>query len=376
MAWNQPGGQNNNPWGGRRPANGGGGPNLDERVKDWQRKFESLFRPGGKGEGGALFITVLLLILALWLFSGFFQIKAAERGVVQRFGKVIMPVRTEGWGWRLPWPIDTVTKVDVANVRSSSFKPRVLTADVNLVDVHFAVQYRYADPINLLFAVTDPEGTLREVSESAIRQVIGQSLLDDVLVGKTRPNITKRTKELIQATLDRYGTGIVVSTVNLTDVQVPEPVIPSQRDANKALADQERFVKEAQAYANGIQPVAEGAGARLTQDAQAYAAQVVALAEGQSSRFSQLAAAYDLAPEITRKRLYLDTMESVLGRANKVIVDGGKGGNGNMLYLPLDKLLERARSQQNSDSQDQQPSVRVSPEPDSANLDGRSRGER
>ena len=376
MAWNQPGGQNNNPWGGRRPANGGGGPNLDERVKDWQRKFESLFRPGGKGEGGALFITVLLLILALWLFSGFFQIKAAERGVVQRFGKVIMPVRTEGWGWRLPWPIDTVTKVDVANVRSSSFKPRVLTADVSLVDVHFAVQYRYADPINLLFAVTDPEGTLREVSESAIRQVIGQSLLDDVLVGKTRPNITKRTKELIQATLDRYGTGIVVSTVNLTDVQVPEPVIPSQRDANKALADQERFVKEAQAYANGIQPVAEGAAARLTQDAQAYAAQVVALAEGQGSRFSQLAAAYDLAPEVTRKRLYLDTMESVLSRSNKVIVDQGKGGSGNMLYLPLDKLLERARAQQNSDSQDQQSSVRVSPEPDSTNLDGRTRGER
>ncbi len=141
MAWNQPGGQNNNPWGNRRPNNGGGGSNLDERVKDWQRKFESLFRPGGKGEGGALFITVLLLILTLWLFSGFFQVKAAERGVIQRFGKVILPVRTEGWGWRLPWPIDTVTKVNVAKVNSKDFKPRVLTADVNLVDVRFAVQY-------------------------------------------------------------------------------------------------------------------------------------------------------------------------------------------------------------------------------------------
>jgi membrane protease subunit HflK len=374
MAWNQPGGQNNNPWG-RRPANGGGGgPNLDDRVKDWQRKFESLFRPGGKGEGGALFITVLFLILALWLFSGFFQIKAAERGVVQRFGKVILPVRAEGWGWRLPWPIDTVRKVNVANVNSSDFKSRVLTADVNLVDVRFAVQFRNADPVKVLFAVTDPEATLREVSESAIRQVVGQSVLDDVLVGATRPNITKRTKELIQATLDRYGTGIVVSTVNLTDVQVPEAVIPSQRDANKALADQERFVKEAQAYANQILPVAEGAAARLEQDAQAYSAQVVALAEGQASRFNQLSAAYEQAPEVTRKRLYLDTVESVMSRANKVIVDDGKGGSGNnMIYLPLDKLLERARAH-DSDSSDS--SVRVSPESETVTVDGRARGER
>jgi membrane protease subunit HflK len=373
MAWNQPGGQNNNPWG-RRPANGGG-PNLDERVRDWQRKFESLFRPGGKGEGGALFITVLLLILSVWLFSGFFQVKAAERGVIQRFGKVVLPVRTEGWGWRLPWPIDTVTKVNVANIQSSDFKSRVLTADVNLVDVRFAVQYRFADPIKVLFAVTDPTETLREVSESAIRQVVGQSVLDDVLVGKTRPNITKRTKDLIQSTLDRYGTGIIVSTVNLTDVQVPEAVIPSQRDANKALADQERFVKEAQAYANGILPVAEGAAARLNQDAQAYSAQVVALAEGQASRFSALAAAYDDSPEVTRKRLYLDTVENVMSRANKVIVDdGGKGGNGNMIYLPLDKLLERARSRETPDPAVDQ--VRASPEIDAANVDGRARGER
>ena len=375
MAWNQPGGQNNNPWGNRRPNNGGGGSNLDERVKDWQRKFESLFRPGGKGEGGALFITVLLLILTLWLFSGFFQVKAAERGVIQRFGKVILPVRTEGWGWRLPWPIDTVTKVNVAKINSKDFKPRVLTADVNLVDVRFAVQYRYADPIKVLFAVTDPDGTLQEVSESAIRQVIGQSVLDDVLVGKTRPNITKRTKELIQDTLDRYGTGIVISTVNLTDVQVPEAVIPSQRDANKALADQERFMKEAQAYANGILPVAEGAAARLEQDAQAYSAQVVALAEGQAARFSQLAAAYEAAPDVTRRRLYLDTVENVLGRANKVIVDdGGRGGNGNMFYLPLDKLLERTRAHESSESQE--PTVRVSPEPESVTVEGRARGER
>src|SRR6185503_6978561 len=171
MAWNQPGGQNNNPWGSRRPNNGGGGgPNLDERMKDWQRRFESLFRPGDKGEGGALFITVLLLILALWLASGFFQVKAAERGVIQRFGKLVLPLRQEGWGWRWPWPIETVTKVDVENVHSSDFKSRVLTSDINLVDLRFAVQYRYADPIKKLFKVSDPESTLREVSEASIRE--------------------------------------------------------------------------------------------------------------------------------------------------------------------------------------------------------------
>jgi membrane protease subunit HflK len=201
-------------------------------------------------------------------------------------------------------------------------------------------------------------------------------VLDDVLVGKTRPNITRRTKELIQATLDRYDTGILVSTVNLVDVQVPDPVIPSQRDMNKALADQERFVKEAEAYANQILPVAEGAAARLQQDAQAYSAQVVALATGQASRFSQLAAAYELAPEVTRKRLYLDTVENVMSRANKVIVDE-KGGSGNMIYLPLDKLIERSRSNNtSSDGSSSEPSVRVSPEPESVTVDGRARGDR
>jgi membrane protease subunit HflK len=374
MAWNQPGGGNKQPWG-RRP-NGGGGSNLDERVKDWQRRFESLFRPGGAkgGEGGSLIVTVLLLILALWLASGFFQVKAAERGVIQRFGKLVLPLRTEGWGWRWPWPIETVTKVNVQNVNSSDFKSRVLTSDINLVDLRFAVQYRYADPVKKLFKVADPEATLREVSEASIREVIGRSKLDDVLIGATRPQITARTKELIQETLEQYDTGIVVSTVNLTDVQVPEAVIPSQRDANKALADQERFIKEAQAYANGILPVAEGAAARLEQDALAYRAQVVAQAQGQTSRFSQLLEAYQAAPDVTRRRLYIETVEGVMSRAHKVVVDKGNA-NGNMFYLPLDKLMERSNTRDTS-SDNNEPAVRVSPEPESVTVDGRTRGER
>jgi modulator of FtsH protease HflK len=372
MAWNQPGGQNN-PWG-RRP--GQGGPDLDEKVKGWQRRLESLLRPGTQGTdgGGSLLLTVALVAFALWLASGFFQVKAAERGIIMRFGKLV-DVRAEGWGWRWPWPIETITKVNVANVDSSEYRSRVLTADVNLVDMRFAVQYRYADPIKVLFRVREPKATLGEVSESAIREVVGQSRLNDVLVGETRPKVTQRTKELIQRTLDFYNTGIEVTTVNLTDVQVPEAVIPSQRDANKALADQERLEKEAQAYVNGILPAAEGEATKLKQEAEAYRAEVVALAHGQASRFGQLAEAYSRAPEVTRQRLYLDTMENVLSRANKVVVDSSAGGNGNVFYLPLDKLLEQSRASADAAAQDAA-KFTLQAEPESVTVEGRTRGER
>jgi membrane protease subunit HflK len=383
MAWNQPGGQNN-PWG-RRPGQGGqGGPDLDERVKNWQRRLESLLRPGGRGgEGGSLLLIVGLVALALWLASGFFQIKAAERGVILRFGKLV-DVRSQGAGWRWPWPIETLTKVNVASVNSSEYKSRVLTSDVNLVDLRFAVQYQLSDPIKALFRVRDPEATLSEVSEMAIREIVGRSELDEVLVGATRPEITRRTKELIQHTLDYYNTGITITTVNLTDVQVPEPVISSQRDANKALADQERFVKESQAYANSIIPVAQGAAARMQQDGEAYKSQVTAIAEGQASRFSQLEQAYSQSPEVTRRRLYMDTIENVLARAHKVVVDSkaGGGSGGNMFYLPLDKLLDRANSRDagttgvvTGTSADQSQDA-ANKEPDSVTVEARGRGDR
>ena len=375
MAWNQPGGGQNNPWG-RRP--GQGGPDLDERVKSWQRKLESLLRPGGKGgEGGSLLALIALVVAALWLASGFFQIKSAERGVILRFGKLV-DVRQEGWGWRWPWPIETVTKVNVANINSTDYKQRVLTSDVNLVDLHFSVQYQYTDPKKKLFEVYDPDATLSEVSEAAIREVVGRSKLDDVLVGGTRPEITRRTKELIQKTLSYYNTGITVTTVNLVDVQVPDAVIPSQRDANKALADQERYIKEAQAQANSIIPVAQGAAARMQQDAQAYKAQVIAIAEGQASRFTELLAAYEQAPEVTRKRLYMDTIENLLARAHKVVIDQkvGSGAGGNMFYLPLDKLLDKAASRGEPEQPSENSANGGSKEPDSVTVEARGRGER
>jgi membrane protease subunit HflK len=382
MAWNQPG--QNNPWG-RRPGQGGG-PDLDERVKSWQRRLESLFRPGGGrgNESRSLFILLAVVALAVFILSGFFQIKAAEQGVILRFGKLV-DIRPQGWGWRWPW-VETVIKVNVAKVNSSEYKSRVLTSDVNLVDLRFAVQYQLSDPKKYLFAVKEPEATLSEVSEMAIREVVGRSELDNVLVGKTRPEITRRAKELIQLTLDNYNTGITITTVNLTDVQVPEAVIPSQRDANKALADQERFVKESQAYANSIIPVAQGAAARMQQDAEAYKSQVTAIAEGKTSRFLQLEQAYSQAPEVTRRRLYMDTVESVLSRAHKVLIDGKAGGaGGNMFYLPLDKLLEKANARPEGElspsattgtSRDDGTTSMQNKEPDSVTVEARGRGDR
>jgi len=183
-------------------------------VKSWQRRFESLFRPGGGrgNESRSLFILLAVVALAVFILSGFFQIKAAEQGVILRFGKLV-DIRQQGWGWRWPW-VETVIKVPVASVKSSGYKSRVLTSEINLVDLRFAVQYQLSDPKKVLFAVKDPEATLSEVSEMAIREVVGRSELDNVLVGKTRPDITRRTKELIQRTLDSYNTGITITKAN------------------------------------------------------------------------------------------------------------------------------------------------------------------
>src|SRR5258708_17385788 len=272
MAWNQPNGPKN-PWG-RRP--GSGGADLDERLKGWQRRLESLLRGGGRGgESGSLALIGLLAALLIWGYVGLYQVGQAERGVIQRFGRLVA-VRHAGWGWRFPW-FERITMVNVASVNSSDFKSRVLTSDVNLVDLHFAVQYQFSDPVKKLFRVRDPETTLSEVSESAIREIVGRSTLDELLVGSTRPEVTRPTKERIPHTLDYYTSGITVTTVNLEDVQVPDAVIPSQRDANKAQADKERFILESEAYANGIVPVAQGAALRIQHHAPPYNPQLTAL---------------------------------------------------------------------------------------------------
>jgi modulator of FtsH protease HflK len=347
MAWNEPGKRDDSPWG-KKPGQGGGDNGLDAALKNFQRRLDAMLGGGGgsggepsSGESGSSGFGWYIAggLLLLWLASGFFQVEASDRGVIQRFGK-FTEVREPGWGYALPWPIETVTKVNVSRVNSVDYRSRMLTADVNLVDIRSGVQYQFSDPVKLLFQVRDPEATLRAISESAIREIIGQANLDQVL-GVARQQITLATRDLIQRTLDSYNSGIRVTSVNLTDVQVPEPVIAAQRDANKAIEDRDRFSKEAQAYANDILPRAEGNAQRMLQDAEAFKAQVVAQAEGDVSRFNSVYSVYAKAPEVTRQRMYIETIEQLMQQTNKVVVDS-RDGQGNLIYVPLDKLGGRA----------------------------------
>lgn len=376
MPWNEPGGGNRNPWE-RRPGQGGGS-ELDEIVRNWQRRLASIFgggRSGGRpasGPGGLNWGAIALLLAAFWGATGFYMVDAAERAVVLRFGRYATTTE-QGLHWHWPWPIERVTKVNVAKNDSIDDKTRMLTADENLVDITIAVQFIRADPLKLLFNVRDPESTLRDVSESAIREAIGQSTLDFVL-GAGRQEITERTKNLIQKVLDGYQTGIQIVSVNLTGVNVPDQVAPSQKDAIKAREDRDRFSQEAQAYTNDVVPRAKGSASRQLQDAQAYRARVVAEAEGDTARFSQLLTAYQKSPDVTRQRLYLETVETVLGRSRKVFLD--TKGSGNVLYLPIDKLLEKSSG--SSDAALLAPGMaRPSDQPtETITVDPRARGDR
>ncbi len=380
MAWNEPGNRGENPWSKKRPAPKSGGDTNP--FGDWLEKLRSTLggggpggaSPGGGGEAAgspaAFGLMLAGVLVLLWLASGMFQINASEKGGVQRFGR-FTEVRNEGWGWAFPWPIETVTKVNVSQVNSVEYKSRVLTADVNLVEIRSAIQYLNADPVKVLFQVRDVEATLREVSESAIREVVGQASLDDVL-GSARQRITDSTKERIQRTLDGYNSGLRIASVNLTDVQVPEAVVAAQRDANKAIEDRERYSKEALAYTPDIVPKAEGAAQRMTQDAEAYKSQVVALAEGDVARFNSVYSAYAQAPEVTRQRMYIETIEQIMQQSKKVILDTPKGQAGNMIYLPLDKLLEKQAARQQATP----PPAAPAEDLPTVTIDGRSRGVR
>lgn len=376
MAWNQPGG-GKSPWG-RRP--GQGATDLEEKVKSWQRKLESMLRaahPGSEG-GRSLALTVALIAVALWLGSGFFQVGTADRGVIERFGRLV-EVRGPGWGWRWPWPIETITKVNVMNVASDEYTPTVLTSDLSLVDLRLDVQYRLADPLKVLFGVRNPVETLREASLTAIREIVGERTLQSVLAGGTRPQITDRARTLIQQTLDRYGTGIEVTSVDLAGVDVPDAVAPAQQDANKAVADEQQAIDAAKAYASGVVPAAKGEAAKIMQDAEGYKDRVVALAQGKAALFTQLDAAYKRAPQVTRERLYLETMEDVFGRANKIVIASKAATGGSILYLPLDKLLESDTSGEEGPpppDNDSSSSSQSDNDVETVTVESRSRGER
>jgi len=365
MAWNQPGSSNNNPWG-KKPAAGG---DLDQAFKEWQKRIESLFGGGGGGSSMPLMI-IASIIVAGWMLTGFYQVKSAERGVVQRFGRHVETVG-DGLGWRLPWPIETVTKVNVEERLTTSSTPRVLTAESTMVELNLAMQYRIKDAEDYLFRVQDPKSTLGEVGESAIREVVGRNNQQAIL-SDNRVRIVQDTLDIMQRTLDQYGTGLEVVNVNIIGAQVPEAVQAAQSDSVKASADRERMVKEAQAYSNNILPVAEGNAARYVQDAEAFKSQVVSMATGDASRFSQLALAYEKAPAVTAYEIIAGDWSSDVCSSDLVALHE-LVGNGNMIYLPLDKLMER-----NRDSDGNTVTVRppVNVDGDSAGADARQRVER
>jgi modulator of FtsH protease HflK len=372
MAWNQPnGGKNENPWG-RRP--GQGGSDLDARLKGWQRKIESMFRGGGSPGGWRLAAASLGIVLLLWLTTCYYTVGQAERGVVQRFGALVS-VASSGPHLHWPWPIETVTKVNVEAVRVSDFKARFLTSDVDLVEVNAVVRYQFTDPVKKLFSVSEPEQTLSEVSQAAMRDIIGGSTLKEVLAGGAAPELARRARELIQRTLDSYDSGITVTEARVQSVVLPEAVVPARNDLTKAQDDAQRVIGDAEVYARSILPLAQGTAARTQQDAQAYKAQVVAIAQGHAARYTELEAAYAQAPEVTRRRMYMDTIEAVLSRAHKVLIDGKSGGN--LVYLPIDKLLERSNAPASTEQASSGAAVSDTKEPqEQVTVEARARGQR
>lgn len=365
MSWNEPGGDKKDPWSGRGDQKGP--PDLDEAIRSLQEKLSNIFGSGKSGGGGGSpgvfssgnamknmgFIAVAVLVL--WMLSGFYIIDEGVQGVETQFGKYTRTTDS-GLNWHLPAPIETVEKINVQQQRyievgyrsggngqaqGSVSVPKealMLTKDENYIDVQLAVQYQVKDAKALLFNIADPEATLKQVTESALRGVIGGSIMDFVLT-EGRSEVVAQAKKEIQEVMDAYNAGIQITSVNLQDAQPPEQVQNAFEDAIKAREDQQRFINEAEAYANDVVPKARGAAARKMQEAEGYKEQVIAQAEGETNRFSKLVAEYKKAPEVTRKRLYLEAMETVMSESNAIMIDV-KGGN-NMMYLPLDKMIQQ-----------------------------------
>ncbi len=335
MAWNEPG--NNKK---RDPWQDGEQPDLEETVKQLKERFGRLFTGGGGSGIGLILLVVLGLVVLVGLFDSFKQINESTRGVVLRFGKVH---RIMGAGLNLKWPrpIEEVLVVETAQVKSySAQRVRILTSDENLLDIDFNVQFRAADPEKWLFGVRKPEETIESASESAVRQVVGANTMNEILSEERTAMAASATKEL-QLLLNRYNTGIVVTGLNFQNLRPPEKVQAAFDDAIAAREDNQRYKNQAEAYASKIVPEARGRAARIRTEAEGAKQAAIAKATGDAKRFELLLAQYQKAPVVTRKRLLLETMQDVLSKNPKVMVDV-KEGNNSMMYLPLDKLLQNA----------------------------------
>ncbi len=348
--------------------NNEGPPDLDEILRKLQQKIASLLGFRGRGNGappsggggsgmstavGGGVVFIVLLIIAVWLASGFYIVDEGRRGVVLRLGKYL-ETTMPGPRWHIPYPIETVEVVNVSQVRTVEVGYRgnpknkqpqealMLTDDENIVDVQFAVQYTLKSPEEYLFYNRNPDDNVLQAAETAIREVVGKSKMDFVL-SQGRSEVAARVKVLMQQILDRYKTGINITTVNLQGVGAPEQVQAAFEDVVRAGQDRERFKNEGQAYANDVVPKARGVAARLIEEANGYRQSVISTAQGDASRFRQILSEYEKAPGVTRERMYLDTMQQILSATSKVIVDQKNGQN--LLYLPIDRIMGLAGQQ-------------------------------
>lgn len=354
MAWNEPGnkGNGNDPWGGG--GRGGGDqkpPDLDEVIKSVSRKLNSLFGSGKSGgssgssgssgglSSGLLGGAIVVLVL-MWAATGFYSVDESERGVVMRFGKLRQEVVMPGLHWNPPL-IDNVQKVNVSRVNTRSYTRDMLTTDENIVNVSMELQYIIEDPVKFTIVVRDPEVSLDHAAESAIRHVVGGTTMDRVLT-QGRADVAAEVRERLQRYMNSYDSGILVTQVNMRNAQPPDAVQDAFDDVIKAREDEQRVQNEALAYANRVVPIARGEAQRIIEQANAYRDQVVAKAQGDAARFEQLLTEYEKAPQVTRERLYIDAMQSVMTNSSKVMIDVESGNN--MFYVPLDKIIEQGNA--------------------------------
>ncbi len=347
MGWNEPpdGNKGKDPWG-NRGNNDDGPPDLNEILNKMQKGFGGIFGSGPKriDNNNSMFPFFMgLILLAAWLaFDMTYLIDQQERGAVLRFGKHVETLEP-GLSFRLPRPIEKVIVANVGRVQRMTHRATMLTQDENIVDLEIAVKWKIKeDPSEFLFNVNMPIATLKQVTESVVREVVGKSKLDYVLTDG-RSEIAQQQRELIASVLDeQYHVGIHIESVEMLSVKPPEQVKAAFDDAIKAREDEQRYVNEAKAYQNEVIPVARGGAARLREESSGYKARVISKAEGEASRFEQLLAEYQRAPEVTRERLYIDAIESVFNKSNKVFIDNDNGNS--LMYLPIDKLIERRQN--------------------------------
>ena len=355
MAWNEPGsnGNDNDPWGGGRRGGDQGPPDIDQVINNLTKKFNGLFggsRGGGssagggsssprRGVSGGLVSGLVVAVVVIWGFMGFYIVDEAERGVVLRFGKVLDDTVQPGLHWNPPI-VDEVNLVNVSELNAKTYQNRaMLTTDENIIDIEVTVQYRIQDPVKYVIAVQNPERSLDNASESAIRHVVGGNSMEQILT-TGRDRVVADVSTRLQDYMDVYNTGIFISQVNVVDAQPPDGVRAAFDDVIRAREDEQRAQNQAQQYANRVIPEARGEAQRQMEQANAYKEQVIAEAVGDASRFDQLLEEYTKAPEVTRQRLYIDSLQDVMTASSKIMIDV-EGGN-NMLYLPLDKILEQS----------------------------------